>query len=52
MDYVMRPVLKGMCQYESMKNGMCDLADVAEMNDALDVMQENERRAYEAMKQQ
>ncbi len=40
----MRPVIKGMCQFESLKSGAVDLADIALMNDALDVMEEN--RAY------
>lgn len=42
-DWLLRPVLEGMCQYESLMNGTLDLADVARMNEALDVRQENER---------
>ncbi|MDE1477562.1 hypothetical protein KKJ01_04730 [Xenorhabdus bovienii] len=38
----MRPVRKGMCKFESLKNGVIDLADIALMNDALDVDAENE----------
>ncbi|CCW31075.1 conserved hypothetical protein [Xenorhabdus nematophila F1] len=38
----MRPVRNGMCQFESLKNGGVDLADIALMNDALDVDAENE----------
>jgi hypothetical protein len=45
----MRPVLAGLCRYESLKNGTLDLADVALMNDALDVKRENENRAYAAL---
>lgn len=45
----MRPVLRGLCKYESLKDGSLDLEDIALMNDALDVQDENERRAYEAM---
>jgi hypothetical protein len=37
--------------YESLKNGALDLADIARMNDALDVSDENERRAQEANRQ-
>lgn len=44
----MRPVLAGMCQMESLKNCAIDLADIALMNDALDVRAENERRYNEA----
>lgn len=47
----MRPVVKGLCRYESLKDGSLDLADIARMNDALDVIAENERRAQEAQKQ-
>ncbi|MCP9270236.1 hypothetical protein M5U04_19685 [Xenorhabdus sp. XENO-1] len=38
----MRPVRNGMCKFESLKNGSIDLADIALMNDALDVDAENE----------
>ena len=48
----MRPVLEGLCRYESLIDGSIDLADVARMNDALDVRCENERRVYEATKEQ
>lgn len=40
----MRPVLRGCCSYESLKNGVLSLADLARMNDALDVFDENARR--------
>jgi hypothetical protein len=48
-DWLMRPVLAGMCRYESLKNGTLDLRDIARMNDALDVQSENERRIHEAL---
>lgn len=38
----MRPVGKGMCKYESLLNGTVSLADLALMNDYLDVEAENE----------
>ncbi|CDH25708.1 hypothetical protein PSI22_14325 [Xenorhabdus sp. XENO-7] len=38
----MRPVRNGMCKFESLKNGDVDLADIALMNDTLDVDAENE----------
>lgn len=44
----MRPVLRGLCKFESLKDGTLDLADIALMNDALDVQDENERRYMEA----
>lgn len=39
-----------MCKFESLKDGSLSLADVALMNDALDVQYENERR-YMAAKE-
>jgi len=41
----MRPVVKGMCRYESLKDGTIDLADIALMNEALDVLAENTQLA-------
>ncbi|WP_202906388.1 DUF6889 family protein [Morganella psychrotolerans] len=38
----MRPVGKGMCRYESLLDGTLALADIALMNDYLDVEAENE----------
>lgn len=47
-DWIMRPVLEGMCRYESLKDCSLDLEDVAKMNDALDVKIENENRYRKA----
>ena len=44
----MRPVLAGMCRYESLKDCTLDLDDLAEMNEALEVRDENTRRANKA----
>lgn len=41
----MRPVLKGLCRFESLKDGTVDLADIALMNDALDVLADNQHLA-------
>jgi len=41
-DWLFRPVIKGMCKYESLIDGTLDLADIALMNDALDVVADNE----------
>lgn len=46
---MLRPVLRGLCKYESLKDGTLDLCDIALMNDALDVQDENEARYREAM---
>jgi hypothetical protein len=43
-DWLLRPVLEGLCSYESLNDGSLSLADVAVMNDALDVKYENEAR--------
>lgn len=49
-DWLLRPVVKGMCRYESLKDGTLSLADLALMNEVLDVQAENERRYLEAAK--
>jgi hypothetical protein len=43
----MRPVVAHMCLFESLKDGTLDLADIALMNETLDVQEENERRYME-----
>lgn len=47
-DWLLRPVLEGMCRYESLKDGTLDLEDIAKMNEALDVRSENENRYRKA----
>jgi hypothetical protein len=47
-DWLLRPVLKGLCKYESLKDGSVDLEDIARMNAALDVEAENENRYRKA----
>lgn len=46
-DWLLRPVLAGMCRYESLKNGTISIADIALMNDALNVKIDNEIIATE-----
>lgn len=46
----MRPVLRGLCRYESLIDGSLDLVDVARMNDAISVENENAARFREATK--
>jgi hypothetical protein len=43
-DWALRPVLRGLCKYESLKDGSLDLLDLAKMNEALDVEAENQYR--------
>jgi hypothetical protein len=40
-------VLHQLCRYESLIDGTLDLADVATLNELLDVQAENTRRAHE-----
>jgi hypothetical protein len=47
-DWLLRPVIEKMCLYESLKDCTLDLADIAKMNDALDVRAENENRYRKA----
>lgn len=47
-DYIMRPVLEGVCKYESLIDGSLDLEDIARMNDALAVKWENQHRYRKA----
>ena len=47
-DWLMRPVLAGLCRYESLIDGTLGVVDVARLNDAMDVQGENQRRAHEA----
>ncbi len=35
-------MIRGLCRYESLKDGTVDLADIALMNDALDVQADNQ----------
>jgi hypothetical protein len=50
MDFILRPVLAGMCKMESAYDGTLDLAAFALMNDALAIKAENEWRMIEASK--
>ena len=47
-DWIMRPVLRGMCKYESLIEGRIHVEDIARMNDALDVLEENQQRSRDA----
>ena len=48
LDILMRPVLRGMCRYESLLDGTISLEDVLIMNEALDVLDENTARERKA----
>lgn len=49
-DWLMRPVLQGMCLYSELIDGTLDLMDVALMNEALDCDEVNQGRLSEAAK--
>lgn len=40
-DWLLRPVLEGMCRYESLKDGTLSLCDIALMHDVLAVRDYN-----------
>lgn len=48
-DYLMRPVLRGLCRYESLKDGTLSLFDVSVMHEALDIDAENQSRVQKYM---
>lgn len=48
MDWFLRPWLEGLCEYHHLKDGTLDLADIALMNDALEVRDENAHRVRKA----
>jgi hypothetical protein len=48
-DWLMRPVLRGMCKLESLLDGALSLEDIAMANEALDALDENEHRLRRAM---
>lgn len=40
--------MRGMCRFESLKDGTLDIEDISLMNDALDMQDENQARAEAA----
>jgi len=45
----MRPVMQGMCKYESLIDGTLELEDIVLMNEAIDIREENHYRIRKAM---
>ncbi|EOY67311.1 hypothetical protein H253_5040 [Klebsiella pneumoniae KP-7] len=43
-DFLMRPVDAGLIHYTDLKDGSVDLADIARMNDWIDLKADNENR--------
>jgi len=52
MQFLARPVMKGLCKYESLVDGTLNLVDFAEMNDWLDVQSENDARYADASRRE
>lgn len=50
--WLYRPLLRGLVKYESYKDGTLNLCDIDELNEALDVLDENDARAREASRRQ
>lgn len=46
----MRPVMRGMCQFKELKDGSLDLCDIALMNEAIDVEEENKLRYQDVLR--
>ncbi len=49
LDFLLRPVIKGLCSYSELKDGTLDLYDIDILNEALDVQEENDRRINERL---
>lgn len=47
-DWIMEPVLEGLCKYESLLDCSLDLEDIKRMKDALAVKYENQTRYRKA----
>lgn len=47
-DWIMEPVLEGLCRYESLLDCTLDLEDIARMREAIAVKYENQRRYRKA----
>lgn len=47
-DWILRPVIEGLCKYDGLLDCSLDLADIARMNEALNVKYENEMRLRKA----
>lgn len=48
LDWLWRPMMRGLCRYESLVDGSLHIEDVATMNAILDAADENQQRAVKA----
>jgi len=44
-DWLLRPVMRGMCKYESLIDGTLSMFDLALMHEAMEVESENQQRS-------
>lgn len=51
LDWLYRPVDRGWIKYESLIDGTLDIADVYEINNAIDCIEENRYRAQKAQEE-
>jgi hypothetical protein len=51
-EWLLRPVGRQMCRYESLKDGTLSLFDIAQMNEYLDMQAENEYRISQSRRAQ
>lgn len=49
-DWLLRPVCRGLCKYESLVEGKLRLIDICKMNEALDIEEYNQNLAREYAK--
>jgi hypothetical protein len=49
-DWLLAPVIHGLCKYESLLDGTLNLVDIARMNEAITVSNENQHRMVETMR--
>ena len=49
-DWLLRPVMRQLVQYESLKTGLVDLADIAKLNELLDIEAINTHKLMERQK--
>jgi hypothetical protein len=50
--WLYRPMMRGLCRYESLLDGSIGMVDLAVMNDLVDVQDENDARARRAAEEQ
>jgi hypothetical protein len=49
-EWLWRPIMHGMCNYEDVAFNKFDLSHIADMNELLDIREENDRRRDTAIR--